>query len=112
MSGPMYFNPTPEQIAVAKASTCGTETPKDPSDCNSRCGFYDGKPCANYRQREQHLSGLRMQVLGRGLRQGPLTIISPMHRFCLLDDGMGELARVSTQAFQAAHYHANSGDVH
>ena len=56
MSGPMYFNPTRDQIDAAKASTCGMATPKDPSDCNRSCGLFDSKenkPCAHHRQREQ-----------------------------------------------------------
>jgi hypothetical protein len=48
----MYFNPTSEQVAAAKASTCGMATPKDPSDCHKRCGLYNGKPCTHYRPRE------------------------------------------------------------
>lgn len=51
MSGPMYFKPTPEQIAAARDSTCGMATPKDPSDCNKNCGRYVGQPCSNYRPR-------------------------------------------------------------
>lgn len=45
-------------------------------------------------------------------RPGPLTTIAPGHRFCLLDDGMGNLARVPLQAFIAASYYANSGQEH
>lgn len=55
MSGPMYFKPTPEQIAAAKASTCHLATPKDPSDCKgARCWRWNGKenkPCQDYRPR-------------------------------------------------------------
>lgn len=102
MSGPMYFNPTPEQIAASRASTCGLATPKDPSDCNKRCGLYAGKPCSHYRTR----------VAAEPVIAEPLTRICPNQRFALLDDGMGELARVPADAWAAAHYHAYSGDVH
>lgn len=46
---------------------------------------------------------------GSPLLAAPLTTICPNHRFCLLDDGMGELAFVSASAWAAAKYHADSG---
>lgn len=89
-------------IAASRASTCGLATPKDPSDCNKRCGLYAGKPCSHYRTR----------VAAEPVIAEPLTRICPNQRFALLDDGMGELARVPADAWAAAHYHAYSGDVH
>lgn len=58
MSGPMYFNPTPAQVAIAKASTCAMATPKDPTDCeHARCCHKNaanqfGQQCPNYRPRQ------------------------------------------------------------
>lgn len=52
MTGPMYFAPTPEEVARSRASTCGLATPKDPRDCGAHCGLYDGKPCGHYRPRQ------------------------------------------------------------
>lgn len=50
----MYFKPTPEQVAAAKASNCALATPKDPSGCKGqRCGLWDtkeNKPCGHYRE--------------------------------------------------------------
>jgi hypothetical protein len=53
MSGPMYFNPTPEQVAASRASTCGLATPKDPKDCGRYCDHYavNKGPCQFYRAR-------------------------------------------------------------
>jgi hypothetical protein len=46
----MYFKPTPEQVAAAKASDCPMATPRDPRDCQGRvCTSWDrqrDKPCA------------------------------------------------------------------
>lgn len=66
----MYFNPHPEQIARSRASTCGLATPKDPSDCNKRCGLYAGKPCGHYRPRvaaEPVIADPHRQALRAGL---------------------------------------------
>lgn len=38
----------------------------------------------------------------------PLSIICPGQRFGLIDDGMGNLARVPAAAWAAAHYHAHN----
>ena len=46
---------------------------------------------------------------GSPVAPAPLTTICPNHRYCLLDDGMGELAFVSAGAWAAAMYHADSG---
>lgn len=51
----MYFQPSAEQIAAAKASTCHLATPKDPGDCiGARCISWnrsEDKPCAGFRPR-------------------------------------------------------------
>ena len=64
MTGPMYFNPTPEQVAAAKASTCHLATPKDPSDCiGKHCGRWnaqENKPCDGYRTKGKPLSSADM----------------------------------------------------
>lgn len=53
MTGPMYFTPTPAQIAEAKASNCPMATPRDPRDCQGRsCMFWNrvgDKPCDDFR---------------------------------------------------------------
>ncbi|WP_406624568.1 hypothetical protein [Acidovorax sp. SDU_ACID1] len=46
---------------------------------------------------------------GSPVAAAPLSTICPNHRYCLLDDGMGELAFVSAGAWAAAMYHADSG---
>lgn len=55
MSGPMFFKPSAEQIAAAKASTCHLATPKDPGGCiGARCGSWnraEDKPCSGFRPR-------------------------------------------------------------
>jgi hypothetical protein len=45
----------------------------------------------------------------KGAIVAPLSVICPGHKFGLLDDGMGELARVPADAWAAAHYHATTG---
>lgn len=53
----MFFNPLPEQIAEAQASTCRMATPKDSRDCkNSICCFkkegqHENTQCHNFRPR-------------------------------------------------------------
>lgn len=42
----------------------------------------------------------------------PLTTLCPNQRFCLLDDGMGNLAFVSGKSWAAAKYHADSWEMH
>lgn len=106
MSGPMYFNPTAAQVAASRASTCAMATPKDPTDCeNTR--VCTNKPaasgacpaCHNYRPRPAAEPAI----------VAPLTRINPQQAYCLLDDGMGNLARVPADAWAAAHYHATTG---
>lgn len=49
-------------------------------------------------------------AVGEPCITAPLTRICPNHRYCLLDDGMGELAFVSNESWEAAHYHATTGE--
>lgn len=53
MSGPMYFKPTPEQVAAAKNSNCPMATPKDQRGCTgSDCISWNhgqNKPCDGFR---------------------------------------------------------------
>jgi hypothetical protein len=55
MSGPMYFKPTPSDIADAEASDCPMATPRDSRNCEgSRCGAWnlaENKPCQGYYDR-------------------------------------------------------------
>lgn len=95
----MYFNPTAAQVAASRASTCGMATPKDPSDCHKGCGNYAGGPCAHYRPR----------VAAEPVIVAPLSRICPNHRYAMLDDGMGNLARYSGTSYGAALYHATTG---
>lgn len=105
MSGPMYFNPTAAQVAASLASTCGMATPKDPTNCentrvcsNKPAGTGAHPACHNYRPRAS----------AEPVIVSPLTRICPNHNYCLLDDGMGNLAFVSGAAWAAAHYHATT----